>query len=600
MAAEYTGLTLTAGQALLQNQGLRTPPALAQQISDYSNVTAISEFKDLLDQANTALNTATYGILATLGSNSLPALTDTISNSYSTALGSYFRSNTESGLTGLVSDRADFWLGRGDVSKFAQYISASRAYISSSTTYIAAARNSDLNSAVFNYPGTDNYITGAISDISLDLGNLGPDIQRAGYALDFSEIELVGSPISILRSLDRQGGVPTPVINALVDAVVTPDYIAAYQAQGEAGRDSDNQVAYQVFGTITGDILRQCLRILRVTTLNINTLADLLDPKKLFPTSWPSLTVRIAQSLTPVYLSSGTINPGLPDLGTRLDFILPEDAAQAWLALERGFLAIKGIENTTALAVGPVIQGLKVINDLPLIQAFTEPLPANVQQYWTGLFATGTGPGNSVLAWDILGTALGDPAVQDLSAVTPELATINVAALTNSSNGVYTVMANVLNGDYGALSGNITIPPGLPGAGTYGNANLAFSTGLVPAANSTIGNIAQAFANTSSVNQRWSNIQYQLQRENSFLDISNLAETGAQPDSEVSVLALTTSLHSLGQDTAPRGYSALISALANTTSLGGQAIVASLREGENILALDRAGILLDNGLDPNM
>jgi len=63
-------------------------------------------------------------------------------------------------------------------------------------------------------------------------------------------------------------------------------------------------------------------------------------------------------------------------------------------------------------------------------------------------------------------------------------------------------------------------------------------------------------------------------------------------------LALITSLHYLASDNGGRGYSNLLTTLADDTSLYGQAIIASQREGRNIVELDSAGIQLDAGLDP--
>ena len=42
---------------------------------------------------------------------------------------------------------------------------------------------------------------------------------------------------------------------------------------------------------ITGDTLSQVLQVFGVTTANINTMADLLNPYKIFPNSFQTLTV---------------------------------------------------------------------------------------------------------------------------------------------------------------------------------------------------------------------------------------------------------------------------------------------------------------------
>lgn len=598
MPAEYTGITLTAGEGLLKNQGLRTPPAFYSAVSNYQSVTAVAEFRQVLDQANLILDTGSYQSLASVGSNTFPALTDALGNDFIEDQGISFRSGNLSGLSGLTVSRADFWLGSGDLSKFAQYLSASEGFTGVSNDYAAAAMNSDNNLAVMLYPGTNSYITGGFSDMSSDLRAFGQDLSKLGSLLDFTRISDMGLPIVVLNRMYMQGGVPNGVVDALVAEKIGLDYMAGFKDSSFTGLDIDNQLAYDAFKNITGGLLSQCLAILGVTTVGIKSLADVLNPLMIFPVSSRYLTVRVRKNLMNIYVD-GAVNSSLPVFGYRLDEILPPDQAQAWLALARGFTAIKGLYNSTAGSIGPRVAALENVNDLPLIARFQEPVPTDVRTYWMKEFSIGTGPGNTVQAWDILGTAIGDPETQDFNAIAPVLATANVDVLINVSTGIYTVMSNVLAGDYGPVSGTITIPPGLPAAGTYANANLAFTTGLVPVANSAVANIATGFSSTQDINRLWANIQYQIYRENQFIDISNLIDN-VQADSETSTLGLTSSLHRLGETSDPRGYRTLIGALADLDSVYGQAVEAALREGRNLVVLDFAGIYTDNALNPNL
>jgi hypothetical protein len=71
---------------------------------------------------------------------------------------------------------------------------------------------------------------------------------------------------------------------------------------------------YQAMTQITGSDLNQILQILSVTTTGINTMADLLDPTKLFPNSFASLTVKTANGLRSIYENSnGAVNSKLVD-----------------------------------------------------------------------------------------------------------------------------------------------------------------------------------------------------------------------------------------------------------------------------------------------
>ena len=64
--------------------------------------------------------------------------------------------------------------------------------------------------------------------------------------------------------------------------------------------------------TITGNDLQQILTVLGVTTVGIETMADLLNPLKLFPNSYQSLTAPTKHGPVAIYInSSGSVNTGL-------------------------------------------------------------------------------------------------------------------------------------------------------------------------------------------------------------------------------------------------------------------------------------------------
>jgi hypothetical protein len=55
--------------------------------------------------------------------------------------------------------------------------------------------------------------------------------------------------------------------------------------------------------------------VLAVTTPGIETMADLLNPVKLFPNSFASLTVNTAVGVRAIYINNqGTVNSNLPDV----------------------------------------------------------------------------------------------------------------------------------------------------------------------------------------------------------------------------------------------------------------------------------------------
>jgi hypothetical protein len=173
--------------------------------------------------------------------------------------------------------------------------------------------------------------------------------------------------------------------------------------------------------------------------------------------------------------------------------------------------------------------------------------------------------------------------------------------LTDSVDGVYTVMINTLNGDYTTVIDpgppidlTITIPGGLPGAGTYLSLDSAFTTGLIPAAQSLIGNIVTA--NPSSVavvNSNFTDMAEQLVYETTNLTKAGVDFTEITGNATTSLLSLGTSLHEIGLDQGNDGQNALFTAIAQTSNIYGQAVIASLREGRNIAELNAVGINTD-------
>jgi hypothetical protein len=60
---------------------------------------------------------------------------------------------------------------------------------------------------------------------------------------------------------------------------------------------------------VTGFTLSQVLRVLNVTTTGLATMADLLNPVKIFPNSFQTLTVLTSNGLRGIYVDNiGTVN----------------------------------------------------------------------------------------------------------------------------------------------------------------------------------------------------------------------------------------------------------------------------------------------------
>lgn len=291
--------------------------------------------------------------------------------------------------------------------------------------------------------------------------------------------------------------------------------------------------------------------------------------------------------------------------------IIPADQALSNKALQAAFEQIKTIFDSSLPLVARATAGLESNVGLNLINALTEPLPANVVAYFTSTFATGTGPDGLFLLTDFIGTPTGwvhNEALANTTAVLNAMALAGAfSTLTDPTTGVYTVMEDTIAGNYTTQTAfdppdpadewTTTIPGGLPGAGSYvgssasASIQAAFTGGLTPAMVSAVATIVSN--NSASVAQTTANfndISTQIVNENTNLALAGvvLADlvVGQQP------FSLVTGLPSDGRDTTEGGAAYVMQSLATNTQ-GGQAIISTMREARNQDRLSSAGIITD-------
>jgi hypothetical protein len=131
-----------------------------------------------------------------------------------------------------------------------------------------------------------------------------------GVLIDLNNLDNLGNPSALLKQIDSVAyglpGLSAALINSGVPKEIahnlsSPEFTGALE-----------KLAYQAMLTITGNDLAQILTLLKVTTPNINTLADLLNPFKIFPSSFQTLTAPTKNGLRGVYVdSSGAVNSKL-------------------------------------------------------------------------------------------------------------------------------------------------------------------------------------------------------------------------------------------------------------------------------------------------
>lgn len=306
-----TPLQLNSAAGLLQNQGLSVNPALTASLSAYESIPAISTVRAVITTAATGniLNSSNLSAVKSLGSSTCPALADSIPSAYP----SLSSSNSDPGLSGVVRAQANTDIGNGDDSKFCQALAIAQGYASQTNVFINSAINSQSYMSV-TFTTMNDMITGDITQVNYATQPFGRDLANLGKLIDLANLGDLGSPVTLIRRIQAVGGnVPVLAVYFLA-AGVPQEIVANLNNPTTSFTDSVQKIMYDAMTKITGSDLQQVLDVLSVTTAGITTMADLLNPYKLFPNSYQSLTVNTSVGLRAIYVNEqGSVNSVLAE-----------------------------------------------------------------------------------------------------------------------------------------------------------------------------------------------------------------------------------------------------------------------------------------------
>lgn len=281
----------------------------------------------------------------------------------------------------------------------------------------------------------------------------------------------------------------------------------------------------------------------------------------------------------------------------RLSKIIPADQALACKAVSVSLQQIKNVSTLSSPQLAAAFVATVTTKDLDQINALTVAVPANVAAYYTDTYATGTGTGNTLVLTDLLGAAVGVTYIDQLNNVVTTLNSLsNVGALSNLTT-IYTRMENTVNSVYGnAVSGPVTIPAGYA-AGVYANADVAFSTALIPNAVVEIGNVVTAYpTETTSMNTEFDTMAQKILTESNNLTLATINIAELTTTDRGPVMSFVETLPTYGVNREQNGPTWFLEQVADLTTLGGQAIVGCLREGQNLAILNNVGIGVDTSI----
>ena len=375
-----TPLELTAGVGFYNNTAIVANSQVANNVSTYESGSVIANLLATLALAGTANLTAnTITALTTIGANVsgnyCPALGDSISsNAANTVIGS-------AGFVANIDNSVNTYIGNGDLSKFVQAYNAVQGFITVTNEIIESVVNA--NSTDFlgpTFTNLDDLITGDLTKITYALAEFGADLQDLGAAFSLTNLDEFGTPAALLQQIANQGnmiGGSTPAVeNALLEQGLTLKDIADLvnnnrQSLFNPTGLTDNEfnalqkLAYPALCNVTGADLADVLSILEITTPNITSLCQVLNPVVIFPRSYASLTLPAPDGPILIYNTDGTVNDQIaPVLNSgalspvgcdEIGKFMPPDQAAANRALQIAFQQVKGIANTTIAQLAGIL-----------------------------------------------------------------------------------------------------------------------------------------------------------------------------------------------------------------------------------------------------
>lgn len=651
MASILTPLQLTVIAELLQDQGIKSlPTALTSAVTGYTSTALGTAYASALAAYKSASfrTDSTLESLLKIGATVCPALGNSVPEpaigSYPYLLNEYIDTNTDPlGFAGLIQQIGEAYLGVNNAPQFAQGFAAVESYITTTNQVI----NSSVNANTYlgpTFTNMNDLTTDAITSVNSDITTFGVDLARQGNLWQLDKIDLYGTPAGLLQSIAKQGklqggasidSIQTRLLAAgltkaeIADLVLNNQYSLFNQTGlSEGDFNKLQKTAYSAMADIAGTDLQEILDILDVTTPNITKLADLFDPTKTFPLSYSTLLVPGPDGPIPIYDANGAVQSdvapivdatlptatGCEELGK----IIPPGNAIANKAIQSSLQQIGGIRNTTQPKLANVINGgtdrlwdpteeylensivsdgatvpnnylaiqevpagtnlsntaywqpynlgaLNTMDDLTDIAAQTTAVDASVQTAIDTTLATGSGPNGEITTYDVLGTAI------DYNNLTTQL-TSATAVITSLGAAL-----NTLIGYYNAIA-------------AAGNDATVITN--IANANSEISTLAGTYpTQVANLNTYWTTMAGYLNAEAQYQYNAGINYFLAADSGQTSVYSFAQSLPAYGRDTAAQQACEFLEAIADTTTLGGQAIVGAMREARNSDRLQAANLL---------
>jgi hypothetical protein len=143
------------------------------------------------------------------------------------------------------------------------------------------------------YSNQDDLISADISGVSLSSRAFGQDLINLGKLFNWQYVKTFGLPSALLKSLNDNNAINQALAVAMLTAGVSQKRVQEISTGAATATVEEEKQLYGAFLVIRGADLIEILTICNCRTANLISLGDCLNVKKLFPTSYTTLTVPI-------------------------------------------------------------------------------------------------------------------------------------------------------------------------------------------------------------------------------------------------------------------------------------------------------------------
>ena len=596
-------LGVNALGSLLQNIGLRINPSVASSIGSSTTVTdyspgticantCLSKLTSAINAAynNVLIDPGTYTSLISIGAGQIPALGNSPGPTY-TWTGSpgwmpYTGDITSWGYVRLFALQAynefnynntmpeyrDFLSSFSSASGFIQYSNPAILSVYNSTTFLEGT-----------YSNMNDLMSADVAGVNLATVAFGQDFIALGKAIDLASIATFGLPSNLLMTLQRYNAVTKSVSLALLATGMSTSEITEILNRVNPVTASQERLIYSAFSIIIGQDLSDVCIPLNCKTPGLITLSDLLNPQKLFPNSYSSLTVPVYNSAPgptnsktyyPIYEGSGVSSRIASMFGSYIRGILPDDVATSAGAFSVTMRQIRNIASTPVEKFAQVVGQIETTKGLTLVNGSTAPVNAALATGASKLIALGSGQHGTYTMSDFFGCMSGLP--YNWARIQTLISELQSSTLTAIYNNIYAEVTSLI-----------------PNTGTIDS--------LIVAANNEIKAItANKPSKAAELNALWDSIGTQLTIEQQARDTGMYPLPSPRSNSlsrfPTTQYSFVDSIPNMAVDTAPNMAAQTLEAIVDLNTLGGQSIVGMMRQARNQSRLALAGITLDNNI----